>query len=98
MARVYGAALNGKDNFEVDRRVLDQVRLVAPGVSELAWANRDFLTRVCRFLPKNAHIDQFLDLGSGLSTAENTHQIVRRVDPNSVVVYVDNDPPTPGHC
>ncbi|MEC3914525.1 SAM-dependent methyltransferase [Nocardia sp. CDC160] len=98
IARVYDAALNGKDNFEVDRRVLDQVRTVAPGVAELAWANRDFLIRVCRFLVKQAGIDQFLDLGSGLPTAENTHQVVQRVNPDSTVVYVDNDPMVLAHA
>jgi hypothetical protein len=91
IARVYDAALNGKDNFEVDRAVLDQVRTVAPQVNDLAWANRDFLIRACRFLAR-AGIDQFLDLGSGLPTAENTHQVVQRVNPGSKVVYVDNDP------
>lgn len=91
IARVYDAALNGKDNFDVDREVLDQVRTVAPQVNDLAWANRDFLIRACRFLAR-AGIDQFLDLGSGLPTAENTHQVVQRVNPQSTVVYVDNDP------
>ncbi|MEV6061357.1 SAM-dependent methyltransferase [Nocardia asteroides] len=91
IARVYDAALNGKDNYEVDRAVLDQVRTVAPQVNDLAWANRDFLIRVCRFLAR-AGVDQYLDLGSGLPTAENTHQVVQRVDPGSRVVYVDNDP------
>ncbi|MEU4651408.1 SAM-dependent methyltransferase [Nocardia fluminea] len=91
IARVYDAALNGKDNYDVDRQVLEQVRTVAPQVNDLAWANRDFLIRVCRFLAR-AGIDQFLDLGSGLPTAENTHQVVQRVNPQSKVVYVDNDP------
>ncbi|WP_336082334.1 SAM-dependent methyltransferase [Nocardia sp. SSK8] len=91
IARVYDAALNGKDNYEVDREVLAQVRTVAPQVNDLAWANRDFLIRACRFLAR-AGIDQFLDLGSGLPTAENTHQVVQRVNPQSRVVYVDNDP------
>ncbi|BCK58058.1 SAM-dependent methyltransferase [Nocardia wallacei] len=91
-ARVYDAALNGKDNFEVDREVLAQVRTVAPQVNDLAWANRDFLIRVCRFLSGHAGIDQYLDLGSGLPTAENTHQAVQRVLPTARVVYVDNDP------
>ncbi|MEV6655736.1 SAM-dependent methyltransferase [Nocardia fluminea] len=91
IARVYDAALNGKDNYDVDRQVLDQVRTVAPQVNDLAWANRDFLIRACRFLAR-AGIDQFLDLGSGLPTAENTHQVVQRMNPQSKVVYVDNDP------
>jgi hypothetical protein len=98
IARVYDAALNGKDNFEVDRSVLDQVRTVAPGVAELAWANRGFLTRACRFLAGHAGIDQYLDLGSGLPTAENTHQVVHRVIPAARVVYVDNDPMVLAHA
>ncbi|NKY50140.1 SAM-dependent methyltransferase [Nocardia vermiculata] len=92
IARVYDAALNGKDNFDIDRDVLAQVRTVAPQVNDLAWANRDFLIRSCRFLASQAGIDQFLDLGSGLPTAENTHQVVQRIRPEAHVVYVDNDP------
>ncbi|MEU6564015.1 SAM-dependent methyltransferase [Nocardia nova] len=97
IARVYDAALNGKDNFEVDREVLAQVRTVAPQVNDLAWANRDFLIRACRFLASQAGIDQYLDLGSGLPTAENTHQVVQRVRPGAKVVYVDNDPMVLAH-
>ncbi|WP_405136256.1 SAM-dependent methyltransferase [Nocardia sp. NBC_01388] len=97
IARVYDAFLNGKDNFEVDREVLARVQTVAPQATDLAWANRDFLIRVCRFLVRNAGIDQFLDLGSGLPTAENTHQVVQRVNPDARVVYVDNDPMVLAH-
>ncbi|MBF6171831.1 SAM-dependent methyltransferase [Nocardia blacklockiae] len=97
-ARVYDAALNGKDNFEVDREVLARVRTVAPQVNDLAWANRHFLIRACRFLSSQAGIDQYLDLGSGLPTAENTHQAVQRVLPMARVVYVDNDPMVLAHA
>ncbi|SFJ50237.1 SAM-dependent methyltransferase [Amycolatopsis sacchari] len=97
IARVYDAALNGKDNYEIDRQVLAQVRTVAPQVNDLAWANRDFLIRSCRFLAMQAGIDQFLDLGSGLPTAENTHQVVQRVNPEARVVYADNDPVVLAH-
>jgi hypothetical protein len=97
IARVYDAALNGKDNFEVDREVLAQVRTVAPQVNDLAWANRDFLIRACRFLAGQARVDQYLDLGSGLPTAENTHQVVQRIVPDARVVYVDNDPMVLAH-
>lgn len=97
IARVYDAALNGKDNFEVDREVLAQVRTVAPQVNDLAWANRDFLIRACRFLATQAGIDQYLDLGSGLPTAENTHQVVQRIQTDAHVVYVDNDPMVLAH-
>ncbi|MBB5915088.1 SAM-dependent methyltransferase [Nocardia transvalensis] len=98
IARVYDAALNGKDNFEVDRDVLAQVRTVAPQVNDLAWANRDFLIRSCRFLAQQAGIEQYLDLGSGLPTAENTHQVVQRIRPAARVVYVDNDPMVLAHA
>ena len=97
IARVYDAALNGKENYDVDREVLAQVRQVAPQVNDLAWANRNFLIRACRFLAIEAGIDQFLDLGSGLPTAENTHQVVRRVNPEARVMYVDNDPVVLAH-
>ncbi len=92
IARVYDAALGGSDNFAIDRQVLDQVRTVAPEVNDLAWSNRRLLGRAVRFLADQGEIRQFLDCGSGLPTAENTHQIARRVDASARVVYVDNDP------
>ena len=91
IARVYDAALGGTDNFDIDRQVLAQVREVAPEVNDLAWSNRRFLARAVRFLGDQGGIRQFLDCGSGLPTAENTHQIARRIDPATRVVYVDND-------
>lgn len=97
IARVYDAALNGKDNYEIDREVLRQVRAVAPGVNQLAWDNRNFLTRAIRFLGREVGMTQFLDCGSGLPTAENTHQIAQRIQPNARVVYVDNDPVVLAH-
>ncbi|MBM7808751.1 SAM-dependent methyltransferase [Geodermatophilus bullaregiensis] len=92
IARVYDAALGGTHNTEVDRRVLEQVRAVAPEVDDLAWSNRRFLGRAVRFLAEQGGVRQYLDCGSGLPTAENTHQIARRTDPSARVVYVDNDP------
>lgn len=92
IARVYDAALGGTDNFAIDRQVLAQVREVAPEVNDLAWSNRRFLARVVRFLADQGGIRQFLDCGSGLPTAENTHQIARRIDASTRVVYVDHDP------
>lgn len=97
IARVYDAALNGKDNFQVDREVLRQVGQVAPEVNDLAWSNRKFLQRACNFLADQAGIQQFLDCGSGLPTAENTHQIVQRMNTDARVVYVDNDPVVIAH-
>ena len=97
IARVYDAALNGKDNFEIDREVLRQVATVAPQVNDLAWSNRNFLIRACRFLAGQAGITQYLDCGSGLPTAENTHQVVQRLQPSAKVLYVDNDPVVLAH-
>lgn len=97
IARVYDAALNGKDNFEIDREVLRQVATVAPQVNDLAWSNRNFLIRACRFLASQTDITQYLDCGSGLPTAENTHQVVQRLLPEAKVLYIDNDPVVLAH-
>jgi hypothetical protein len=92
VARVYDAFLYGKDNYEVDRAVLAQVMKVAPETPRMTRANRDWLIRVTRFLTSTAGIDQFLDVGAGLPTAENTHQAAQRVNPDARVIYVDHDP------
>src|SRR5882724_6787099 len=97
IARVYDAFLGGKDNYEVDREVLRGVLKAAPEAQELATENRGFLIRACRFLAGQAGITQFLDCGSGLPTAENTHQVVQRINPDATVVYVDNDPVVAAH-
>src|SRR5699024_12744106 len=85
IARVYDYGLGGKDNYEIDRQVLDDVSAVAPSVNDLAWSNRQFLVRAVRFLADQAGIDQFIDCGSGLPTAENTHQIAQRINPDATV-------------
>jgi hypothetical protein len=92
IARAYDAALGGKDNYEVDRKVLRQLRVVAPAISDYAWDFRQLLMRITRFLAGEAGITQFLDCGAGLPTAENTHQVAQRMQPDARVVYVDNDP------
>jgi SAM-dependent methyltransferase len=97
IARVYDAFLHGKDNYEIDREVLRRVQRVAPEASTLAWDNRAFLIRASRFIASQTGITQFLDLGSGLPTAENTHQVVQRLQPEATVVYVDNDPVVLAH-
>ncbi len=97
IARVYDAFLGGKDNYEIDRQVFEKVRDTAPEARDLAWSNRNFLTRAVRFLTDQGGIRQFLDCGSGLPTAENTHQIAQRIDPEARVVYVDNDPVVIAH-
>lgn len=97
IARVYDAFLNGKDNYEIDREVLRGVQKAAPEAQDLAFENRGFLIRACRFLATQTGITQYLDLGSGLPTAENTHQVVQRINPDIKVVYVDNDPVVLAH-
>ncbi|MGH3342838.1 MAG: SAM-dependent methyltransferase [Carbonactinosporaceae bacterium] len=97
VARVYDAFLNGKDNYEIDREVLRRVQQVAPEATQLGWDNRDFLIRVTRFVARQTGITQFLDCGSGLPTAENTHQVAQRIQPEATVVYIDNDPVVLAH-
>jgi hypothetical protein len=97
VARVYDAFLNGKDNYEIDREVLRRIQQVAPEATQLGWDNREFLIRATRFIASQTGITQYLDCGSGLPTAENTHQVVQRIDPDARVVYVDNDPVVLAH-
>lgn len=92
IARVYDAVLDGKDNFEVDREVVDGMLAVAPDQKAMARANRRWLTRMVGYLADVAGMDQFLDMGSGLPTVQNTHEIAQRWNWDSYVVYVDNDP------
>lgn len=97
IARAYDYALGGKDNYEVDRELLKQLNAAVPEVASIAVTNRSFLIRAVRFLSLQAGIDQFLDCGSGLPTAENTHQVAQRLNPQARVVYVDNDPVVLAH-
>jgi O-methyltransferase involved in polyketide biosynthesis len=90
-ARIYDYLLGGKDNLEVDRRVAREVARVAPFVVESVRANRAFLRRVVAFLAREG-ISQFLDLGTGLPSAGNVHQVAQRCRPDARVVYVDIDP------
>ncbi|MEV1330921.1 SAM-dependent methyltransferase [Micromonospora costi] len=97
-ARIWNYWLGGKDNFEVDRMAGDQVRAVFPAMVETARESRAYLSRVVRFLAGEAGIRQFLDLGTGLPTADNTHEVAQRVRPDSRIVYVDNDPMVLAHA
>lgn len=92
IARVYDAFLDGKDNFAADRAVVDLTLQVVPDAATGAKANRAFLRRVVRFLTGQAGIAQFIDIGSGLPTRGNVHEIARELDPGTRVCYVDNDP------
>jgi hypothetical protein len=91
-ARIWNYWLGGKDNFAADRAVGDQVKQVYPEIAEVATASRQFLGRAVRYLAGEAGIRQFLDLGTGLPTADNTHEVAQAVAPESKIVYVDNDP------
>ncbi|MDP4507753.1 SAM-dependent methyltransferase [Nonomuraea turcica] len=92
VARVYDFMLGGKDNYEIDRQVARRALEVAPDAPEAARANREFLARVVRYLAGEAGIRQFLDLGSGLPTQGNVHEIAQFVTTRAHVVYVDHDP------
>lgn len=92
IARAYDAALGGKDNFAVDRDFVDELEGIVPGISVAARTNRQALIRGVRFLAAEAGIRQFLDLGSGLPSSRNTHQVAQEVAPDARVVYVDRDP------
>ena len=90
-ARVYDAILGGKDNFPWDRVVAAAVIAAFPQAADSAILNRQVLERAIRYLHARG-IDQFLDLGSGLPTARNTHEIAQELNPRALVAYVDNDP------
>ncbi|MEU1017264.1 SAM-dependent methyltransferase [Streptomyces sp. NPDC005898] len=92
VARMYDYYLGGKDNYAVDRAACEELNKVVPSTRVLAINNRRFLQRAVRWLAQEQGIRQFLDHGSGLPTQDNVHQVAQRVDPDSRVVYVDNDP------
>jgi O-methyltransferase involved in polyketide biosynthesis len=91
-ARIWNYWLGGKDHFAADRQVGERVLEIFPVVAELARADRWFLGRVVRFLTTEAGIRQFLDIGTGLPTQDNTHQVAQHIAPETRIVYVDNDP------
>jgi S-adenosyl methyltransferase len=91
VARMYDYYLGGKDNFEVDRAAVDRVAEVIPEIGDVALENRAFLRRAVRYMARQG-IRQFIDIGSGLPTVGNTHEIAQQIAPDARVVYVDNDP------
>ncbi|HEY7483280.1 MAG TPA: SAM-dependent methyltransferase [Streptosporangiaceae bacterium] len=91
-ARIWNYWLGGKDNYRVDREVADQFRDVYPPIVDIARAQRHFLARAVRFMAGEAGLRQFLDIGTGLPTVDNTHEIAQRVAPEARIVYVDFDP------
>ena len=95
-ARIYDYFLGGKDNFPADREVADQVLAIAPVARDVVEDNREFLRRVVEVLA-GAGIRQFIDIGSGLPTQGNVHEIAQEAAPGARVVYVDNDPMVVAH-
>jgi hypothetical protein len=91
-ARVWNYWLGGKDNFQVDRGVGDQFAQLYPDITLVARSSRAFLKRAVTFLATEVGIRQFLDIGTGMPTAENTHQVAQAARPDARIVYVDNDP------
>jgi len=91
-ARIWNYWLGGKDNYEVDRVAGDQFRQVFPAIVDNAQASRNYLARAIRYLAGEAGVRQFLDIGTGLPTADNTHEVAQRVAPAARIVYADNDP------
>jgi hypothetical protein len=91
-ARIWNYWLGGKDYFAVDREAGDRVAAMLPIIVDQARADRAFLGRSVRYLAGQEGIRQFLDIGTGLPTADNTHQVAQRTAPDARIVYVDNDP------
>jgi S-adenosyl methyltransferase len=97
VARIYDYLLGGKDNFAADREAARRLIEAIPDVAAIARDNRSFLGRVVRYLAIEGGIRQFLDLGSGLPTQANVHELAQGVAPDARVVYVDNDPVVASH-
>jgi hypothetical protein len=98
IARVYDYWLGGKDNFEADRIAGEEALAAYPDLVSSVRANRAFLARGVRFLAAEAGVRQFLDIGTGIPSANNTHEVAQSVAPQSRVVYVDNDPIVLAHA
>ncbi|MFF9652268.1 SAM-dependent methyltransferase [Streptomyces sp. NPDC014622] len=97
-ARVWNYLLGGKDNYAVDHRMGDMILQAFPDFAAIARLQRAFLARAVHFLTAEAGIRQFLDIGTGLPTANNTHEVAQRLAPESRIVYVDNDPLVLAHA
>jgi hypothetical protein len=98
VARVYDYWLGGKDNFAADREMGERTLAAYPNLVFSVRANRAFLARTVRFLAAEAGVRQFLDIGTGIPTASNTHEVAQRIAPESRIVYVDNDPIVLSHA
>lgn len=97
-ARLYDYYLGGTHNYSADRAAAERIRAILPDLEDAAWANRSFHQRAARWMAAERGIRQFVDIGSGLPTQGNTHQVVRDVAPGIAVVYVDNDRTVEAHA
>jgi hypothetical protein len=97
-ARIWNYWLGGKDNYEADRAIGDAVLEFFPTMPDYAKKSRQFLVRAVRFLAGEAGITQFLDIGTGLPSMQNTHEVAQEVNPAARIVYVDNDPLVLAHA
>jgi O-methyltransferase involved in polyketide biosynthesis len=97
-ARVWNYWLGGKDNYPVDRTAGDRYSEVYPQIVDVARTARYYLARAVRYLTAEAGIRQFLDVGTGLPTVDNTHELAQRIAPEAQIVYVDNDPLVLAHA
>ena len=97
-ARIYDYWLGGKDNYEVDREAAEQALAVYPGLRRGVRAQRAFLGNAVTYLAGTVGIRQFLDIGTGIPTANNTHEVAHAIDPDARIVYVDNDPVVLAHA
>jgi hypothetical protein len=97
-ARVWNYWLGGKDCYQVDRELGDKVARLVPGIVDSARADREFLNRSVCYLGEQKGIRQYLDIGTGLPTMENTHEVAQQVAPESRIVYVDHDPMVLSHA
>jgi hypothetical protein len=98
IARIYDYWLGGKDNFEADRKAAELALAATPTIVPGVRANRRFLGRAVRFMAAEGGIRQFLDIGTGIPTSDNTHEVAQSVAPEARVVYVDNDPIVLAHA
>ncbi|NYI07949.1 SAM-dependent methyltransferase [Allostreptomyces psammosilenae] len=97
-ARMYNYFLGGKDNFPADREAAEKVLAIAPSIRTGAIANRRFLGSAVTYLVREAGIRQFLDIGTGIPTEDNTHEVAQSLAPDARIVYVDNDPIVLAHA
>jgi hypothetical protein len=97
-ARIWNYWLGGKDNYAIDRQTGDRVRAMLPSIVDQARADRAFLGRAVHYLAGKECIRQFLDVGTGLPSVDNTHEVAQRLQPSARIVYADNDPLVLAHA